>query len=278
MVYNEPDFLPLWLKHYGGQVGAAHCYVIDHGSDDGSAAAVPDVNFIRLPRTPHDDTKRAALVANIVSLLLGIYDAVIHTDVDEIVFADPRRYSSLQEFCAANQNAVITAHGFDVLHMRGAEADFDPARPVLAQRHWARFSNAMCKPVLVRKPVTWAPGFHCTDESVVFGDLFLFHLRWFDFNMALRRLQRSRAQAWADPQAAPWQRVPDSEYDNSFNHFLKLPRDETCAFQPAEPPLRDAVDAVLLSQIGRQNDLYRIELSGPPAPVLRIPDSFGSLF
>ena len=36
MTYNEPDFVPIWTRHYTRHVGTEHCYVFDHGSDDGS--------------------------------------------------------------------------------------------------------------------------------------------------------------------------------------------------------------------------------------------------
>ena len=36
MVYNEPEFIPLWIKYYGEQVGKENCYIVDNGSDDGS--------------------------------------------------------------------------------------------------------------------------------------------------------------------------------------------------------------------------------------------------
>jgi len=29
MVYNEEDFLPIWLKHYSRQVGLKNCFIID---------------------------------------------------------------------------------------------------------------------------------------------------------------------------------------------------------------------------------------------------------
>jgi hypothetical protein len=278
MVYNEPDFLPIWVRHYAGQLGAANCFVIDHGTDDGSTGMHPDVTFIRLPRSPLDDTARAAQIGDIVASLLKIYDAVIHTDVDEIVFPDPRLHAGLPEFCAANRLAVVTAHGFDVFHLRKLEPPVDPARPVLAQRHFAGFSAAMCKPVLVRKPVRWAPGFHCTTDPVTFSDLYLFHLRWFDFDISLRRLARTREQPWADPNAGGWQRVPDAEYEKAFAGFEARPRLQNCDFAPQHEPLRGLMDAFLASQIGRGTEIYRTALDISAPALWRIPECFHEIF
>ena len=205
MVYNEAALLPLWLRHYARQVGAAHCYVIDHGSDDGSTDDLRPASVIRLPRSPHDDARRARAVSAFCASLLEWYDGVIHTDVDEFVLADPAAWPDLRAFAAASDADAVTAIGLNVIQV-AEEAPLDPARPVLAQRAYAAFSSALCKPVLIRRPVRWAPGFHCADVALRFDGLFLFHLRYCDRDAALTRLARTRAMPWADRSAGAHQR------------------------------------------------------------------------
>jgi len=41
MAYNEPVWAGVWARHYAGQLGAEHCTILDHGSDDGSADNLP---------------------------------------------------------------------------------------------------------------------------------------------------------------------------------------------------------------------------------------------
>jgi hypothetical protein len=276
MVYNEADFLPIWLRHYGREVGASNCFVIDHGSDDGSTAA-DGVNFFRFPRSPQDDGARAALVSAVAGFLLGRYDAVIHSDVDEIVVADPRLYPSLDAFCLANPAKVITAHGFDVLQMRDEPA-YDPTLPVLRQRNWLRFAAAMCKPVIIRKPVTWAPGFHCTTDPIMLGDLYLFHLRHFDFGISARRLARTRTQDWADPAAAPWQKISDAENKDWFNGYNDLRKRPDVDVRPDRPPLADVMTQFLLSQIGREAKTYKTVLNIDLGEVWKVPEAFRDVF
>jgi hypothetical protein len=276
MMYNEPDFLPVWVRHYARELGADNCFVIDHGSDDGSAKA-DGVNFLRFPRSPQDNNARATLVSGIAGFLLGRYDAVIYSDVDEIVFADPRLYPSLKAFCAANPAKVISAHGFDVLYMRD-EAAYDPGLPVLRQRSWLRFAAAMCKPVIIRKPVTWAPGFHCTTDPIMLGDLYLFHLRHFDFGISSRRLARTRAQAWADPVAAPWQKISDAENKDWFNGYNDLRKRDDVALHPDLPPLSDVMTQFLLSQIGREAKTYKTVLNIDMSEVWKVPEAFREIF
>ena len=95
MVYNEAALLPVWARHYVKQVGADHCYVIDHGSTD--ALVLPrGVNQLRLPRSPHDDLRRAGFISKLTTSLLAYYDWVIYTDVDELLVADPAGSKTFQ--------------------------------------------------------------------------------------------------------------------------------------------------------------------------------------
>lgn len=100
MVYNEPVFLPLWLRHYTVQAEPRHCYVIDHGSSDGSTAPEqlpPGLNLVRIPRSPQDDSRRCQFMSNFCAALLVWYETVIYVDVDEILVADPALHVSLAD-------------------------------------------------------------------------------------------------------------------------------------------------------------------------------------
>ncbi len=247
MVYNEPDFLPRWLTHYTRLVGAEHCHVIDHGSDDGSTDALGPVNRLRLPRSPQDDARRARFISRFCAGLLEWYDWVLYSDVDELLVPDPRLYPDLAALCAAMRADVISAIGFNLHHMT-EEPPLDPTRPLGAQRRWVRFSAAMCKPLLIRRAVNWAPGFHGADAEITFAPLYLIHLRWIDRDLGLRRLAKTRAMPWADPAAAPWQRAPDAELMALHQGFADLPRENVLDFSLAAPPIADALAALLATE------------------------------
>ncbi len=256
MVYNEPELLPIWLRYYRNQVGAAHCYVVDHGSDDGSTADLAGANQVRLPRSPQDDVRRAAFISDLCAALLKYYDAVLYTDVDEIAVAEP----NLVAF-AAGCAPVSTAIGLNVIQAQGDRA-IDAALPIGRQRGYAAFSSALCKPVLIRRPVAWAPGFHCLiDRSApLFEGLYLFHLRYYDRAVATARLARTRSMAWADLAAGGHQRVSDAEFRRLLDNFATMPRREEAVITPDRPPLRDWLRAVLASQAGREQQTYGIDL------------------
>ena len=203
---NEPVWARVWARHYARQVGAEHCFLLDHGSDDGSTEGL-GVRVERLARSALDEDERAARVSERAAALLQEYDAVVHADVDELLVADPRRFRDLRAFAAAAGGDAITSVGLDVQHLPQEEASLVLDRLIGEQRRWVRFSAAMCKPAFIRKPVCWMPGFHACDAPMVTGGLFLLHLRYADLEIGLQRLGRTRSQCFATLETNPHQRV-----------------------------------------------------------------------
>lgn len=224
MFYNEPIWAPVWVRHYAKQVGVSNCFVLDHGSDDGSTQSL-GVRVERIKRSALDEDARATVVSDCVRELLRHYDAVVHTDADELLVAAPGRYSDLRAF-AAEAPQVATAIGLDLQHLPDEEPTLEPNRAVGAQRQWVRFSAAMCKPAMVRRPVRWSPGFHGCDGERAFGGLYLIHLRYADLVAGLRRLARSRGLAFARPDTNLHQRVPDEAFEGMVRAVAGLPRIE----------------------------------------------------
>ena len=222
MVYNEPVWAPVWVRHYARQVGPENCFVLDHGSSDGSTQAL-GVRVEPVQRAVLDEEARAALVSDRVAALLHDYDAVVHSDADELVVADPARYPDLRAFAAAAPE-VATMVGLDLQHLPDEEPPLEPGHPIGAQRQWARFSAAMCKPAVVRRAVRWQPGFHASDAPPAFEAAYLVHLRYADLGSGLARLARTRAQAFSSPQTNLHQRVPDAEFEAMMRSIAQLPR------------------------------------------------------
>ncbi|MBC7799582.1 MAG: glycosyltransferase family 2 protein [Gemmatimonadaceae bacterium] len=259
MSFNEPVWARVWARHYAGQLGAAHCVLLDHGSDDGSADGLP-VQVRRLGRSPLDEEWRAAVVSEAAAGLLRTYDAVIHTDVDELLIADPAYHAGLIGFARATADvAVMTAVGLDVHHIPDEEPAIDPARRIGTQRQWVRASSAMCKPVLVRRPVTWAPGFHACDAPMVLDRLYLLHLRYADLGLGLRRLARSRAIAVVEPRANDHQRVDDAAFEAMVRGVATMRRQDA-VLDPWAPPLSGFLAAVRASAVGRGAERYPHDL------------------
>ena len=230
MMHNEPVWAGVWARHYAREVGAENCLVLDHGSTDGSVAALGQlgVRVERVERGALDEDARATLVSDVVRELLRRYDAVVHSDADELVLADPARFVDLRHYMAEAPE-VATAVGVDLQHMPDEEPTLgaEELRPgdVGRQRRWVRFSAAMCKPVLVKRAVRWRPGFHSCDAAPVFGALMLVHLRYADLGAGLARLARTRGQAFARADTNPHQRVEDGEFEGMMRAISRLPRE-----------------------------------------------------
>jgi hypothetical protein len=273
MVYNEPVFLPFWARHYARQVGADHCYVVNHGSDL-PVVTPPGMNVLRLPRSPHDDPKRAQFITALTESLLHYYDWVIYTDVDELVLADPLHYRDLTAFCAAREAEAVTAIGFDVQHVPALEAPLDPRRPLGEQRGWVRFTSAMCKPVLTRRALAWAPGFHCADTPLAFDALYLFHIHWADRAIGLERLAKTRIMPWASEAFGAHQRITNAQWLSLFEGMASFARQEQVAFEPNRPPLSDWLAQTQRSTAGRETETYTLDLSVNAAELWAIPLRF----
>ena len=276
MAYNEPVWAPAWARHYAAQVGAENCLVLDHGTEDGSTDGLP-VRVRRLPRSPLDEAWRAAFVADTVAELLRDYDAVIHADTDELLLADPALHPDLRAYAAAVPHPVVTAIGLDVQHLPDEEPALDPLQPFGPQRAWVRFAASMCKPALVRQPVTWAPGFHCCDAPLVTDRLYLLHMRYADLGLGLRRLARTRAQAFASLDADSHQRVPDVEFEGMVRLVAGLPRRNE-GLDPDAPPLRPWLDRLRASRAEREDQQYKLDLSLSGEELWRLPERFRTAF
>ena len=276
MVYNEDWFLPFWVKYYASHFGAENCYVIDHGSDDGSTLSLGAVNVIRIPRSPKDNEKRTRFISRFCTALTEWYEAVLHTDVDEIVVLDPSTGCTLRDYCCAPPQACITAIGFDIYQVPEIEKPLDITAQITRQRDFFRFSSSMCKPVLTTKAIDWAPGFHSSNHPVFFDSLYLFHLRYADLDEGLRRLRRTRSMEWASADAGSHQRVPDVQFIEMISSLSRQPRINDEVLFPQNEPLAGYLLRVLRSE--NPNSSYRIDLHIFGAELWRIPERFKGLF
>lgn len=225
MVYNENFFLPLWLKYYTGQVGPQNCYVLDHGSDDGTTN-VTNHEYIRLklPRTEHNDGDRAKLVGQFCETLLKMYERVIYVDVDEFIVPEPRFFTGLLEYCEVQNPGVTTMFGFDLVHDFDAESKIDVTRNILEQRRWIRPSGFNCKPSLINRPVTWWNGFHGYDGGNQFDNIYLFHLANIDLDIIVERQSKRNKSAPTDGGGSHHSWLPAKMVKNVRKTYLNLPR------------------------------------------------------
>lgn len=276
--FNEEALLPRWRDHYFRQVGRENCYMLDHGSNDGSQRLTGGANVIRLMRSEQNDYIHLDLVRTLAEELLKTYRYVLHVDIDELVVADPAQYSSLADYAARCEHPIVTMIGLELQHVIEREPALDDRMPILTQRRHAWFHGSMCKPALTSGPLDWSPGFHCMPHPTVFDDLYLFHLRYADRDIGLRRLYRSRNQPWSHPDQAPHQRMADEPWLAMIADFGAPGRLSDIPAETAAPEMAACQAAFIASRAGRERNDYKIDLDIKSAELWRVPDRFAPVF
>jgi Glycosyl transferase family 2 len=221
MVHNEPVFLPIWLGYYSRFFAPEDIYVFDHESDDGSTDRE---DFVRIP-VRHNRVDHRWMVRKIQDLqheLLGRYDMVLVTDVDEIVAPDPR-FGTLGDYLDRFDEEWVNCLGYELLHIRDQEPPLRLDRPILSQRHHWYFNDAYNKAALASVSMNWTPGFHGrTDGSYALDpDLRMIHLHRMDYELCLERHRTRSRRRWARRDArlgwAGHNRIVD---EDQFEHWF----------------------------------------------------------
>ena len=152
-------------------------------------------------------------------------------------------------------------------------------RPILPQRKWARFWGGECKCVLTRVPIRWEAGFHRSDAAVVaFGDLTLFHLRYFDRDLGLKRLAKTRAQDWSDEQSFLHQRWDNDFWLKIFNDFVGFEKNLSGSLDVEKKPLKAAIDYIESSTVELNGHVHRVNTFFSIAELWPIDNVFLSAF
>jgi hypothetical protein len=221
MVHDEPVFLPLWLRYYSRFFAPGDIHVLDNETTDGSTDRD---GFVRIP-VEHGTVDHAWMVRTIEDLqheLLGRYDMVLVTDVDEIVVPSPA-VGTLGDYLDRFDEEWVNCLGYEVIHVAG-EAPLDPDRPILAQRgHWF-FNDAYDKAALATVPLRWKPGFHgrADQHFNLEPDLRLVHLHRVDRDICRERHRTRSRRSWSPEDAERgWAAhnllVEDEEFDRWFD-------------------------------------------------------------
>jgi hypothetical protein len=194
-VHNEGFFLPRWIAYYSAQLGAQNLFVLDHGTTDYSTANLQGINLIRVPRDNYDEGKRCDSASDFHTALLGYYDCGFAMDIDEFIVAHPEKYKNLQDFVDRTDYDSLVAVGLELLHIPEFEPAFLSHLPILSQRRTVFFNSKVCKHCFASKPTRFGGGFHTSTNPVRFDpDLYLFHLKHFDY--AWRMMRQNITRNW----------------------------------------------------------------------------------
>jgi hypothetical protein len=237
IVHDEALMLPLWLRYYGRYFDPDDLYVLDHASTDGSTVDLH--RNCRVVAVHHeasfDHQWLKSTVETFQEFLLGSYDTVLFAEVDELVVADPRKYSGLDSYVdLLPPSSAARCVGFDVVH-QPEEAPLRFDAPVLAQRRYWKASLLYNKRLLSRIPLRWSDGFHQeyrAPDDPADPDLLLVHLHRVDYDACLSRHRAAAAREWNEldivrGDGAHNRIVEDNEFESWF-------RGDSDAAGPAE--------------------------------------------
>jgi hypothetical protein len=158
-VTDNTTFLPKWISHYSELIGAENLYVFNEGQDLESVGNNDDVNILGFPSRPsaaiQSYQRKSDSISNFVGALLESYDVGIVTNVDEYLILDPNTREGFKSYIGKIKTSTASALGLEVARNLQSESALRLETPLLQQRHYARISSNLTKPVIVKEPVTW---------------------------------------------------------------------------------------------------------------------------
>jgi hypothetical protein len=285
MVYKDYFFLRKWYDYYKTQFGAEHLYIISHGNDPEHHRIAPDANIIPVPRDPtltQLERRRWGSLSHISSGLLSYYNWIICTDVDEIVVYDPGKAANLSSYfdMLGASEKIFRSYcplGLEIIHNPALEpGDIAEDRNILSQRRIFRINANYSKPCLLRYEGRFTVGGHANTHlpRVMADDLYLIHLRFFDYAHSYERLKSRRDMRQTmnnaeetDPLSGAWANDIASLEDLSS----RVPEKETIDFPEFRQKMVDGMKLL-------HNDTVAFWGGGRTKEVYRLPERFGTVF
>ncbi|MGH3975237.1 MAG: hypothetical protein ACRDS9_18195, partial [Pseudonocardiaceae bacterium] len=168
---------------------AQDMYVLDHQSTDGSTEG-DGFTRITVSHPEFGTGWQRDTMQHYQHELVGHYDVVLCTDVDEIVAPDPR-LGDLGAYIDRFNQDFITCRGYEVLHQKDHEPPFNPTKSILGQRSTWCANPSYSKSLLASVPMLWHGGFHKLVDGRRNDDqnLYLIHLHRMDYDLCLARHQ-----------------------------------------------------------------------------------------
>ncbi|MGL4311540.1 MAG: glycosyltransferase family 2 protein [Paracoccaceae bacterium] len=289
MVRDDPFFLRKWVDYYGDLFGRENLYVVSHGRGEDISRIAAGCNIIGIPGDPlpNFDAARWRLLNSVVNGLRNYFRHVIVGDVDELVVVDPASGETLlQRLARMPRGPVVTPFGLELVHRRTDEPspvmkNGDEERPtmLLGPRSHVRIASLYTKPCVVSAPARLSRGGHYSDSNllVVPGDLYLFHLKYCDFALYARTMEKRNAVAAATGVSNPAEAMIGREWfaahrkdEKHFREFETLPVTADFDFSP--------VRAAMQASWGPRNEEYYHFARQPVTSLYRLPERFFGLF
>lgn len=195
--------------------------------------------------------------------------------VDPAVSTDLPGY--LSRFRPRNRPKVITPFAIEMVHNPTLEPDpIVPEDPILAKRRIFRLNANYAKPCISRDAVTFAPGGHFANHDQLFldPDLYLFHLRFIDYEMTRDRLAKRREQR--NIQSGELASVDRAKtgWDTAWTTYSTLSKETPLAETVSFPEFRQTME----NGWRVKKKVFWSPGGARPPGVYRLPERFSTVF
>jgi Glycosyl transferase family 2 len=285
MVKGDAFFLQRWVDYYGKHLGRENLFVLSHGGEPETARIADGCNVIYLPHDPTRycfNQRRWQMLSHFASAFTNAYNWVICGDVDELIAVDPDVSDSLSDYLMRFEDsrppAIITPFAIEIVHKPDEEPEaLEPGRNILDVRRHYRQNINYCKPCIVRKRVTFSPGGHFANEREGFVDphLYLFHLRFVDYQTTHDRLALRREQRTQQSGALGEVERKVTGWDTAWTTFQGLSKRKTKAETADFPEVR----AEMMAKRYQKGDGVFWAMGGQRSyDIYKLPERFARLF
>lgn len=223
IVREEDFYLPKWYQYYSRFLRDEDLYVIHHQTktEDHCTDFLKNtkVNIIPEYNEVFSTVWLNVIVKEHQKALLEKYDAVLFSEVDEILFTDPAACPDLSvfmnSFLEQTYNTNVRCISYTMMHLPELEpTEFDNNKNILSQRkYWYRYGY-YDKPLISKVPLDWVYGFHtATEMGPIVPSLYMIHFHQYDYQRYVERHTKY---------ATKYQ-VPDNEKRRGWNyHYRKV--------------------------------------------------------
>ena len=284
MVGGDHFFLKRWVEYYGHQLGRENCYVLSHGGDPAHKKIAEGCNVIYLPYDPTRDCfnqRRWQMLSRLTSGFTSFYNWVLVGDVDELVVVDPAISPSLRDYVTAinpkGGPKVLTPFAIEMVHTPDLEPEkITDDRKILSVRRNFRLNANYAKPCITATKIDIVPGGHFATHPHLHLDphLYLFHLRFIDYDLCAQRLATRRAQREIQSGALEDVSREKTGWDTAWDTYISLCK---------EKPLREDVEfaefrAEMKAGWRQKKEVYWAPGGARPRGLYSLPERFAAVF
>lgn len=190
IVMNDMVILKLWISYYKKHFDKLH--VILNGTKDEYIPFMDQLTkelpltYERVKGFAGNSDQTVTIIRETQKKLLEGNRWVLYADCDEVIVADPEKYTGLRDFMEKCDREKVACVAYDVIQAED-EKPIDYEKPYFEQRKFWFKDPDYNKTLLARVPLNWVPGCHkeynVADEivkAVKDTGLLLIHLKFSD--------------------------------------------------------------------------------------------------